>query len=97
MLLLNYLKGENINYNDLYSKIYRDLLQVDGDFSMKTVMLSAFLNSPEDYTKKQIKELALQVLDDSLNNGMIRMAEDGVYESIFSKSKSDKEEDTLIK
>ena len=80
-----------MSYNELYRKIYRDLLQIDGGFSMKSVMVTAFLNSPEDFTKKQIKELALQVLDDSLNNGMILMVRDGVYVSILSESKRIKE------
>lgn len=74
-----------MNYNDAYTKIYRELLQTEGVFSMRSVMVTAFLNSPEDFTKKQIKELGLQVLDDSLNNSMILMVRDGVYVSILSK------------
>ena len=74
-----------MSYNETYAKIYRELLQVEGDFNMKSVMVTAFLNSPEHFTKKQIKELALQVLDDSLNNGMILMVGEGVYVSVLSK------------
>lgn len=76
-----------MNYNELYHKVYNDLLQINGNFSMKTVLITTYLNSPDDLTKKQIKKLALQVLDDSLNNGMISMVRDGVYVSSLSKSK----------
>ena len=79
------LGGENMSYNATYSKIYRALLQTSGEFDMKSVMITAYLSSPEHFTKAQIKEIALQVLDDSLHNGMVRMISDGVYESIFSK------------
>ena len=76
-----------MNYNELYHKVYNDLLQINGNFSIKTVLITTYLNSPDDFTKKQIKKLALQVLDDSLNNGMISMVRDGVYVSSLSKSK----------
>ena len=74
-----------MSYNETYKKIYRELLQNEGAFNMKSVMVTAFLNSPEDLTKKQIKELALQVLDDSLNKGMILMIGEGIYVSVLSK------------
>lgn len=74
-----------MSYNETYAKIYRELLQTNGDFNMKSVMVTAFLNSPEHFTKKQIKELALKVLDDSLNNGMILMIGKGIYVSALSK------------
>ena len=80
-------RGENMNYNELYHKVNNDLLKINGNFSMKTVLFTTYLNSLDDFTKKQIKKLALQVLDDSLNNGMISMVRDGVYVSSLSKSK----------
>lgn len=76
-----------MNYDELYHKVNNDLLKINGNFSMKTVLIITYLNSPDDFTKKQIKKLALQVLDDSLNNGMISMVRDGVYVSSLSKSK----------
>ena len=39
------------------------------------------------FTKKEIKEHALKVLDAVLNDGMVRMKEDGIYESVFSNPK----------
>lgn len=48
-----------MNYNELYHKVYNDLLQINGNFSMKTVLITTYLNSPDDFTKKQIKKLAL--------------------------------------
>ena len=83
-----------MSYNGTYSKIYRALLQTSGEFDMKSVMITAYLSSPEHFTKAQIKEIALQVLDDSLHNGMVRMISDGVYESIFAKE-SQTLEDTI--
>ena len=74
-----------MSYYQAYTKIYRKILKNEGDFNMESVMVTAFLNCPESYTKKQIKELALQVLDDSLNKGMILMIGEGIYVSVLSK------------
>ena len=48
-----------MSYNATYSKIYRALLQISGEFDMKSVMITAYLSSPEHFTKAQIKEIAL--------------------------------------
>lgn len=74
-----------MNYDSIYSKIYYDLLLADKQFGMETVMTTAFWACPEDFTKKQIREIALQVLDDALNNGVIKMVGEGVYESFLMK------------
>ena len=48
-------------------------------------MLTAFQSSPDHFTKKEITELALKVLDANLNNGMIKMVADGQYKSTYAK------------
>lgn len=66
-------------------KIHYDLLKKTGTFTMEQVMFTAFQNSPDHFTKKEITELALKVLDANLNNGMIKMVTDGEYKSTFAK------------
>ena len=41
-----------MSYYEAYTKIYRKILQNEGDFNMESVMITAFLNYPESYTKK---------------------------------------------
>ena len=48
-----------MSYNDAYIKIYRKLLQNEGDFNMESVMVTAFLNCPESYTKKTNKRTCI--------------------------------------
>ena len=54
---------------------------------MEKVTLIAFLNSADYMTKEQIKLLAVDVMNDALNNGMIKPSIDaeGMYESVFAK------------
>lgn len=66
-------------------KIQYNLLQKTGIFTMQQVMFTAFQSSPDHFTKKEITELALQVLDANLNNGMIKMVADGQYKSTLVK------------
>lgn len=76
-----------MSYDDYYARMQWELLQLNGEFSMEKVFVIAFRNSPDHFTKKDIKEHALKVLDAVLNDGMVRMKEDGIYESVFSKPK----------
>ena len=76
-----------MSYDDYYARMQWELLQINGEFSMEKVFIIAFRNSPDHFTKKEIKEHALKILDAVLNEGMVRMKADGIYESVFSKPK----------
>ena len=74
----------------IYDKTYRDLLSTNGEFNIDNVLLIAYKNSPDHYTKVDIKRLAIKVLDEALENGMVKIInpEEWTYESIFSEKKN---------
>jgi hypothetical protein len=74
-----------MGYTNVAQRIYQDLMTINGHFDIKDVVAIALLNSPSSYTKAEVKELALKVLDEALNNKMIKSVGEGVYKSNFSK------------
>ena len=82
-----------MSYNDIYARVQRALLQIDGEFDMDKAVYAAFKVSEKERTKEEITNIAIEVLDSLLNNGMIKYVaklegkeEVGyAYESIFSQ------------
>ena len=76
-----------MGYKKIYQKIYQELLATSGYFDIKDVRAIVSLNSPQRLTKEEINELALNVLDEALNNGMVKMENEGIYISVLSPEK----------
>ncbi|MBO7526764.1 MAG: hypothetical protein J6T74_02575 [Clostridia bacterium] len=57
---------------DYEVKIYRDLLQMNGQFGIKEVYELAFKYCPEDFPETRKKEIGLEVLDFGREIDMIR-------------------------
>ncbi len=83
-----------MNYNTFDAQIYREVLQIDGEFNIQTVMVKTFLHSPDTLTKGEIKQLACDILTETLDNGLVKIvdADKGIYESIFSIENQKQEE-----
>lgn len=75
-----------------FEKTYFDVLLIDGPFDVDKVVMVAFNNSSENTTKKEIEDLAANVLGEVLNNGMVKTIGDGVFESIYSKENQNETE-----
>ena len=74
-----------MGYNKVSKKIYQGLIAMSGHFEIKDVVAIALLNSPSSYSKEEIKQLALLVLDEALKNNAIKSIGDGVYKSNMQK------------
>lgn len=74
-----------MNLEGIYTKTYRDLLLTQGEFNVRHVVMLAFFNCPDEYTKATVKRIAIKVLDEGLERGMVKVLNEDCYESIFSK------------
>lgn len=88
-------------YNKWYLKTFRDLMAINGKFTMKQVFMIALLNSPNHYRKSDIIELAYSVMDDAKDAGIVKAVDKDEWVSIFSKefnnfaNQQDYDEDTF--
>ena len=80
-------------YDVSYSKTHKELLKQKNSFGFETIYFIAFKNSPDSFTKSEISTLALDVLVNDLNNGLIELldASMGIYKSIFANYKENDE------
>ena len=80
-------------YDVSYSKTHKELLKQKGSFGFETIYFIAFKNCPDSFTKSEISNLALDVLDNDLNNGLINLldASHGIYQSAFVNNKKNEE------
>lgn len=84
-------------YNQAYSQTHKDLLKQKDTFGFETIYFIAFKNSPDSFTKSEISNLALDVLDNDLNNGLINLldASHGIYQSAFVNNKENEESEPI--
>lgn len=90
-----------MDYNTSRSIICETLLNMDGNFDMNKVIEIAFHNAPDGISELEIKLLALNIVEEMLNVGMLRMGVDEknqkiIYKSDFAKENDEKTESVAI-
>ena len=72
-----------MDYNTSRSIICETLLNMDGNFDMNKVIEIAFQNAPDGISELEIKLLALNIVEEMLNVGMLRMGVDEKNQKII--------------
>ncbi|MBQ4558357.1 MAG: hypothetical protein IJA61_03155 [Clostridia bacterium] len=83
-------------YKDIYSKVYRALVLEEGQFGLEKARNLAFDYCPDHYTKAQIIALAYSALDETLNNGMVKYVDEGIYESRITQQNNPDSENKIV-
>ena len=77
-----------MNQNNIYSKVYDKMLDIEDIFNLRKVATIAFLSCPPSCTKEQIVSMASNAIKDGVANGQVLAICGGLYETARSYTKN---------
>lgn len=76
-----------MSFNNLYNKVYHEILFLSGEFDVKKVFSIVAKNCPNNFTNSQKKMLSISVMNELLNRGLVKVLKNGMYETAIESAK----------
>ena len=77
-----------MSYKDSYDRVYKALIRTKTEFNLQKATLIAFKECSNSLTKKEIISLTIEVINEGLDNGIIKAVKVGVYQSTLAQTKN---------
>ena len=76
-----------MSFNDLYNKVYREILFLSGEFDIRKVYSISLNHCPKNFTEERVKMLVVSVMNELLNRGLVKVLKNGMYETAIESAK----------